>query len=260
MNTSRLLHRVILLTLTSLLVSDTHLQSQSLNHHVQISKDLEIIPLSEHTYVSVSYAQVAGWGRVGSNGMIFLENHDALLFDSPPNDSLTEQLVRWMSDSLHVRIRAFVATHWHDDRMGGLGYIHAIGIPSYAQEKTRSISRSKKLPVPQTGFTDSLVLHLDRDSVVCRYFGAGHTPDNIVIWIPADRVLFGGCMVKELRSEGLGNIADAVLDEWPGTISKVIQAYPEAVKVVPGHGALGGRELLFHTFELLSNSTRSGRQ
>jgi metallo-beta-lactamase class B len=222
--------------------------------HIKVSDDIEIIKLSDHVFVHVSYAQMGNYGRVPSNGMIFVVGREALLFDTPVTDSLTKYLVSWISDSLKVRIVGFVPNHWHDDCMGGLNYIHKIGIPSYANELTREIAKSKNLPVPDHGFTDSLVLHLGGRIAVCRYYGRAHTADNIVTWLPSEQVLFGGCMVKEMKSTSLGNIADADLAAWPGTIRRVIAAYPSARVVIPGHGAVGGTELLNHTLELMTKT------
>ena len=61
-------------------------------------------------------------------------------------------------------------------------------------------------------------------------------------------------MVKDLTSETLGNIADADLVAWPSTIARVIAAYPAAQIVIPGHGAIGGSELLRHTQVLLKRT------
>jgi metallo-beta-lactamase class B len=195
-----------------------------------------------------------GWGRIGSNGLIYTVNGEALLFDTPMNDSLTKQLVNWITDSLKIRIVGFVPNHWHDDCMGGLNYLNSIGISSYANEKTLAIVKSKNLPIPQHGFVDSLTLQIGNQSAICKYYGPAHTVDNIVTWIPSERILFGGCMVKELKSETLGNIADADLTEWPKTIARVIAAYSSANIVIPGHGAFGGQELLKHTQDLLTKT------
>ena len=183
------------------------------------------------------------WGMVSSNGMIYVSGKEALLFDTPVTDSLTKDLVNWITDSLKVRIVGFVPNHWHDDCMGGLNYIHKMRIPSYANGKTRTIAEIKNLPVPHYGFTDSLILHLGDRIAVCKYYGPAHTVDNIVTWIPSEQILFGGCMVKEMKSEYLGNIEDADLDAWPETIRRVIAAYSSARVVIPGHGAVGGTEL-----------------
>ena len=218
---------------------------------ISVSRDIEVIKLSEHTYVHFSYAEMPPWGRVGSNGLIFTSKGEALLFDTPVNDSLTKTLVDWMTDSLKVRIVGFVPNHWHEDCMGGLACLHAMGIPSYAQQKTIAIAREKHLPCPRHSFVDSLILKAGDDTVVCRYLGAGHTVDNIVAWVPSERVLFGGCMVKELKSGTLGNVRDADRVAWPETIRRVLATFGDARIVVPGHGAIGGPDLLFHTEALL---------
>jgi metallo-beta-lactamase class B len=220
--------------------------------HMKVSNDIEVIQISQHSYVHVSSTQVPGYGRVGSNGFIFADDGKALLFDTPMNDTLTEQLVTWIKDSLRLRITGFVPNHWHSDCMGGLKYLKKIGIPSYANEKTIAIATSKNLPLPRHSFADSLVLHLGDRVIVCKYYGSAHTTDNIITWIPSERILFGGCMVKETKSETIGNIADADLREWPKTLNRVIAAYPSAGIIIPGHGAIGGPELLKHTLKLLS--------
>lgn len=79
------------------------------------------------------------------------------------------------------------------------------------------------------------------------YPGAAHAPDNVVVWIPAARVLFGGCAVRPGDSSSPGNTDDADIENWPTAIEKVLARYSMAEVVVPGHGAPGGPELLMHT-------------
>jgi metallo-beta-lactamase class B len=246
--------RTLLTTIVFVICLTIQAKSQVGYLDIHISKDIEVIQISQHTYVHVSYTQMPEFGRIGSNGLIYTNNGQALLFDTPTNDSLTEQLVTWMKDSLKVNLVGFVPHHWHADCMGGLSYLNNLGIPTYGNEKTIAIAKSKDLPVPQYGFTDSLVLRLGSQKIICKYFGPGHTTDNIVTWIPSERILFGGCMVKELKSETLGNTADANLTEWPKTLNRVIAAFSSADIVIPGHGAFGGPELLTHTLELLTKS------
>jgi glyoxylase-like metal-dependent hydrolase (beta-lactamase superfamily II) len=87
--------------------------------------------------------------------------------------------------------------------------------------------------------------------VECFYPGAAHSPDNIIAWVPSEKILFGGCMVKSNQSTGLGNIADADLKLWPQTIKKIISSYPDAEIVIPGHGNFGDKSLLLHSLKLL---------
>jgi metallo-beta-lactamase class B len=49
----------------------------------------------------------------------------------------------------------------------------------------------------------------------------------------------------------LGNLSDAVVDEWDDTIQKILNKYKEVKTVIPGHGNSGNIELLYHTLHLV---------
>ena len=81
--------------------------------------------------------------------------------------------------------------------------------------------------------------------------GPGHTADNIVTWIPDERVLFGGCLVRSASARTLGYTKEADLERWPSTLESLMAEFGTARLIVPGHGSPGGLELLEHTLELL---------
>ena len=218
---------------------------------IRISNDLELIRLSENVWVHVSYAVLPQYGRISANGLIFINNSEALLFDTPWNDSLTMILVTYLRNHMGLKIMGFIPNHWHEDCMGGLGYLQSLGIESYANQKTVNIARVKNLPVPSQGFKDSLQLHLGDKIIDCYFLGAAHTKDNIVAWIPSERILFAGCMVKSMNSTDLGNITDGDIKAYPKTIDKLLERFKNAKIVIPGHGSAGGFELIQHTRKLL---------
>jgi len=135
--------------------------------------------------------------------------------------------------------------------MGGLSALHEKGVESIASGKTIQICTSQKLPIPQKAFADSMDLEFEDETVVCRYFGAGHTVDNIIVYFPTSRILFGGCLIKSLNSKGLGNTKEAVIEHWENTITRIKKAYPLTKLVIPGHGVFGDRSLLDHTITLV---------
>ncbi len=220
--------------------------------NIKVSDDIELIRVSPKAYVHVSVSEIPGFGKVSSNGLVVVDKGQAFLFDTPVTNEQTKTLVTFIEKSLHAKVSGFVPNHWHNDCMGGLEYLQQQGIPSYANQMTIQIAQKKGLPVPQKGFTDSLSLKVRNTEIDCYYLGGGHSTDNIVVWIPSEKVLFAGCMVKDMTSKGLGNLSDANVEEWPSTIEKVIAKFPSAEIVVPGHGQFGGKELLYHTQELLS--------
>ncbi|MGA2447695.1 MAG: hypothetical protein ABTD50_03350 [Polyangiaceae bacterium] len=66
-------------------------------------------------------------------------------------------------------------------------------------------------------------------------------------------------MVRAVNAATLGNVADADLAAWPASARGVIARYADAARVVPGHGATGGTELLTHTLAL-AEAARSMRR
>ncbi len=241
----------IVLTLFLLLVPSGVSFAQQKTIHV--SEDIELVRITNRAYVHISYADMPPYGRVGSNGLLFVDEGKAFLFDTPVTESQTRDLVSWIQDTMKTKIVGFVPNHWHSDCMGGLAYINSLGIESYANEMTIQIARSKNLPLPKHGFTDSLILRLGDKKIVCHYPGPAHTLDNIVVWIPSEQILFAGCMVKGMDSRTLGNTADGDLARYPKTIRNVLNKYRNAKFVIPGHGQFGGIELLEHTVQLAEN-------
>ncbi len=215
-----------------------------------ISDNLELVKLTDNAFMHVSYADLPGYGRTPANGLVFIKGKEAFLFDTPWNDTLTNQLVTYLKDKMGISIVGFVPNHWHEDCMGGLNYLKSKGIPSWANEKTIEIAVGKNLPVPDHGFTDSLTLHLGDKIIICYYPGAAHSIDNIIVWIPSEGMLFAGCMVKSMESQSLGNTSDGDLRAYPVTIGKLLKRYRNARIVIPGHGRPGGYELISHTMEL----------
>jgi Zn-dependent hydrolases, including glyoxylases len=217
---------------------------------ITISPDIELIPITENCFIHVSYHSLPSYGRVGSNGVVYIDNGKAFLFDTPMTEAMTQTLVEWLGKEMKLQIVGFVPNHWHSDCTGGLAFLKKCGIPTYANQKTIDILSKENLPLPETAFNDSLTLWLNDKKVECFYPGAAHAIDNIVVWIPAEKILFAGCMVKEVASATLGNTADGDLSVYPATIQRVKERYPEAKFVVPGHGLAGGKELVEHTLSM----------
>jgi len=172
----------------------------------------------------------------------------------------TERLASYLKDSMSVDIIKLIIGHFHDDCMGGLEYLQSIGIESVANTMTVDKCKEIGLPVPSVPFTDSLIFDFNGAQIDCRFFGAGHSFDNITVWIPDKKILFGGCLIKSIHSRGLGNLSDAVIADWDVTINKIMQKYPEINTVIPGHGRIGGTELLTHTIELVEEERNKFKQ
>lgn len=212
---------------------------------------LQVQQISPNTYVHISYLATNDFGNVPCNGMIAVNGDKAIVFDATTSDSTSAVLIRWIKEHLKAKPVALVVTHFHEDCLGGAAAFRADAIPTYAGNQTIAFTKQKQLFVPDNGFDTLYRFDLNGAQIEARYFGAGHTRDNTVGYFAKDSVLFGGCLVKELEADK-GNLGDADTAAWPATITKLKQAYPNVKLVIPGHGAIGGKELLDYTHDLFA--------
>jgi len=217
---------------------------------IRITDDLQIIPLSKNAYLHVSWITRAPYGRFTDNGLIYISDNEAVIMDTPMNDTLGVLLLDWFAKTFPgVTIKAVIATHFHNDCLGALRSFHERGIASYANYMTNESIQSDSVVKPQKTFTGKMTLRIGKQQIENRYFGEGHTKDNIVTWIPSEKILFGGCMIKALDADR-GYLGDANLAQWSATVRKVKAAYPKARYVIPGHGDYGGIPLLDYTIKM----------
>lgn len=218
---------------------------------VSIHPDVQLKKLADGVWLHTTYQFMEDYGRVPGNGLLVVDGTNGVLVDLPWTNEQAALIFDWAKKELGVDIEAVIPTHSHSDCIGGLAEAHRRGAKSYAHEKTAAFAREKGEPVPQVTFKENLEVNCGSIKLIADYQGGGHTVDNIVVWLPARKILFGGCMVKSLYSKTLGYTKEADLKNWPRTLRKIKTKYSQACLVIPGHGDPGGLELLDHTLELL---------
>jgi len=181
--------------------------------------------------------------------MVVFDKGEAVIFDTPIDDSTSAELIGWVRDSLKSKVIAIIPTHFHEDCVGGLAEFHKRGIPSYATNQTIASAKSRNFKVPQNGFDNLKEFQVGSKKVIAEFNGEGHTRDNIIGYFPSEKVMFGGCLIKEINA-GKGNLEDANVNAWPATVTKLKSKYPDTQVVIPGHGKLGDTALLDFTIKL----------
>ncbi|HEX5567792.1 MAG TPA: MBL fold metallo-hydrolase [Streptomyces sp.] len=150
-----------------------------------------------------------------------------------------------------------VNTHFHGDHTFGNGQFTPRAVV-VAHEGTRADTAAEGLwlcelwpsvewgeitvTLPTLTFRDRLTLHAGRLRVELLHLGPAHTANDVVAWVPERGVLFTGDLVWSGVTPFvlMGSITGSLraLDRMRGL-------GPRAV--VPGHGPVGGPELLDHT-------------
>ncbi|HBG70597.1 MAG: hypothetical protein A2W93_08430 [Bacteroidetes bacterium GWF2_43_63] len=214
---------------------------------VVINNNIQLIHLKDSFFVHITSDYVEGFGMVSSNGLLVIRNGNALMIDTPMDEAKTTELLDFLRDSMHTEVTLFIPGHWHNDCIGGLEELHRHNVFSIANEMTRAECIKRNLEVPKASFSKSIQWSFCGIPLECFYPGAGHSLDNIVVYFPEQKILFGGCLIKSAESTSIGNIADADVQAWPKTLKKVQKKYPNAEIIIPGHGSVGSFEIIEHT-------------
>ena len=202
---------------------------------VRLASDVDVRPLAPGVWLQRTYRD-----GLAANGLLVETRDSSVLVDAGWNDAQAAALFDFAATRLHRPIRDVIVTHAHVDRIGGAGEALRRGARVHALARTIAHARERRQAIPDVAEPQQSALTIGGVTLELFYPGAGHTDDNLVVWLPATRVLYGGCFLKPGAATDLGNIADADVGAWPASLARVAERAPHPAIVVPGHGALGG--------------------
>lgn len=210
-------------------------------------------------WVHATYRDVEGFGRVLSQGLAVAAGEEAVLVDAGWSDdpeAATAAILAEVARLARGPVRRALFSHYHDDSMAGIDAFREQGIPTYATDVTLAHLDTEAWGRPDsvlaTDTTDTWLLPVGDQQIEVFYPGPGHTVDNVVVYVPQARVLYGGCLIRPGGTQSLGNTADASIEQWAESVARVRARYGDRAEVVvPSHGPPGGTDLLDQTIALV---------
>jgi len=197
-------------------------------------------------------------GRVPTNGLLLETASGSVLIDAGWSVKQAEALLQFAEVRLHRPVVRAIITHSHQDRSGGVAALQKRKLPVLMHTET-----ARLLGVTGTSIEtlrSERVLRIGSERLEVFFPGHGHAPDNLVVWLPRQRLLYGGCAIKGGDATDLGNTADAHLKHWASAVSSLQARYASARFVIPGHGTRGDLGLLGHTLALIDAGGRDAEQ
>lgn len=209
-----------------------------------------------------------------------------LIVDSPYTAQYSKILLEWIYQKFGKRKMLAINTHYHLDRIGGNEIWIKEKIPVYGSDLTAFLiadamkkNNKQKMNIDLIQYLSDLqlkkafkvmnitppdylfplrqgkILFIGSRKVEIFYPGPAHAPDNIVVYIPHLKLLFGGCLVVALPKIYL--MEETNIGAWTKAIARLKRF--QAQWVIPGHPASLSDDLNFspkliqHTEALLNS-------
>jgi len=242
-----------------------------MNTPIEIAPDLSVRQIQPGVFI-ITHA----FPWPANSLLVAMPNAELILIDTPYTPKATNLVLKWTRSHFGDQSITAINTGFHVDNLGGNRALIDAGIPVYGSDRTVELLAERGedsralmvswlpgeantrfreahasipyIPPTQTfPLNDGLTLDFGGETVQIYFPGETHSPDNVVVYFPARKLLFGGCMI--LAGEKVGNTADANLAAWPDSVRKLGDFDFETL--IPGHGDRFDAGLVDHTLALL---------
>ena len=204
-----------------------------------------------------------------NNGWIIFNDHVLVIDANWP--SAAEEILAKIRQTTDKPVRFAFDSHHHGDHAYGNEVWRAQGATIVAHEgviremqtyeaglygrgsgrweeeaaKRKDVAESKLAP-PTLLFPDAMIFDDGQQRVELIHFGIAHTHGDAFAWLPKEGILFSGdaCVNGPYNYMGDGHTG-----QWIQTLESVRALEPKIV--CPGHGLIGGPEILDHQIEYI---------
>src|SRR5919197_2640857 len=208
-----------------------------------------------HNYTSSGLAPVNSWIIETKNGIVVI--------DAQRQFSEAKKLLNEV-EKINKPILGVIITHPHPDHINGAAALlnGTVNVPIYSTQSTFNIMKndtggyialSKQL-LPRSEYSDQVVLpnkivksdeNITIDGITYRFedLGIGEATDMMLIYLPLQKIMFTGDVVNNhmhpFFAGAVSPQSPSHISEWVKQIKYIIQKYPEAKTLFPGHGPSG---------------------
>ncbi|NEY98767.1 subclass B1 metallo-beta-lactamase [Heyndrickxia shackletonii] len=210
---------------------------------------VNLTKINNDVWVHTTYTKMDGHS-VPANGLLIRSSKGLYLVDATWNDKLAKELVKLIKQNFHQKVKGAIITHHKIDRVGGIRALMKANIPVESTSLVAKMTKAAGYPAPKPSLDNQPVLKLGKTIVETYYPGEAHTKDNMTVWLPQYKILFGD-MFFALEQRNVGIIDEANMEAWPYTIQNLMNKYPDARMVIPGHYNWGDFSLLSHSIDNL---------
>ncbi|WP_439107472.1 MBL fold metallo-hydrolase [Congregibacter sp.] len=215
--------------------------------------DLVITEVSDSVFSAIGATEAPSRENFGhNNNLSFIIAEDGVVVvNGGDNALLAAALHRAIQERTNKPVRYVINENGQGHAFLGNSYWSDQGVPIIAQRQAieeikahgeRSLTQMRermgplvtegRVVLPDVAVDDSYVLDLAGQRVELRRFGRAHSPGDLSVWLPEQRLLIAGDIAFHERL--LGIFPDSDVDAWIDSFDVMAALEPEIV--IPGHG------------------------
>jgi glyoxylase-like metal-dependent hydrolase (beta-lactamase superfamily II) len=225
----------------------------------QASKPADSIQLKPTQVASHTYF-VQGFPELGSSAnQNFISNAGfvvtpagVVVVDALGSPILAQKLITEIKKVTNQKVVAVIVSHYHADHIYGLQEFQKIGAKIYAQGEGKNylssetakqrliasrmdfapwVNANTKLTSADVWIDQNIKLSIGGVDFLISRVGPAHAPEDLLVYVPSEKVLFAGDLVFRGRIPFVGN-ADS--KGWLMGLDEIEKLNPNIV--IPGHG------------------------
>jgi cyclase len=136
-----------------------------------------------------------------------------------------------------------INTHYHPDHTKGNHLYEGSKIITGEIDRALLLKAVGEENMPNAFVRDTLTIDLGSETLLLFNMGQAHTYSDLVVFLKKKKILFTGDLVFHDINPVLKKESGADVDKWITVLGKLLTGY-EAGTVIPGHGSIGGMELI----------------
>jgi glyoxylase-like metal-dependent hydrolase (beta-lactamase superfamily II) len=180
----------------------------------------------------------------GGNSGILVSDSLVIVIDTKM-DEAAEQLYKQVKQLAGNKPILVVNTHYHPDHSTGNSFYTGQKIIAGANyTKEFWIKNAGEKTLPTEWLKDKMDIKMGDDTVTLLNLGKPiHTVSDVVVYLHKRKMLFGGDVILNKQAPAIFGVADSDPDGYLAIFDMLPKLF-DIQKVVPGHGAIGGIEII----------------
>jgi len=222
---------------------------------------VKAIQVAPHTYFVQGRPEMGSSSNQNfiSNAGFVVTSGGVVVVDALGSPVLAKKLIAEIRKVTNQKIVAVIVSHYHADHIYGLQEFKKIGATIYAQGEGRNylssetakqrliasrvdfapwVNANTRLISADVWIDKTFNLKVGRVDFLISRVGPAHAPEDLMVYVPSEKVLFAGDLVFRGRIPFVGN-ADS--KGWLLALDEIERLNPNVV--IPGHGSYSTKPL-----------------